>query len=487
MSDRKGIEGVVKGAGAAALMLLLAGCAVTAPHARLPVPAGDTLSALIGTVVQPDTGGTEQASRWWQGLDDGQLDGLVEQALQHNRDLAAAASRLDAQMARLRVARDQRRPQGGVSGSLNLSREQTPGSGLDVTRQESASLGLAADWQLDLFGRIRAAIAAAEAELNYRRHSHEAVMAEVVNGVVKTYTLLSGTQRRLRVLEQQLSSLDESVATLRLRHEEGLATPLELYRAQALRHEYLARRPLLEEAATGYRETLAGLVGVTSDRLQLQPPKLSLPTADSLSPAFGDPAGALMNAPELRQAQARVEQAMALSDQAKAALYPEISVSGVIGRLSASTLDLGDAREQLGVTPRLQWSLLNLSALKAGLNAAQFEERAVLAEYEQTLLTVLNRADRSIQTWTARTQRLEQTDYRHRFARQAFEQAQVRYEEGVLSYIEFLDAQRDLLDAEDALVGARTEWLNAYADLYGAFPGSWVGWLKSGFEPRQTS
>nr|WP_281419304.1 TolC family protein [Marinobacterium ramblicola] len=463
---------------------VLAGCSVNAPHSTLPEPDRATLSNLTTAVSQPGVPAGDGELRWWSAFDDAQLDGLVQRALQHNQDLSAAASRLDAQLARLDVARDQRRPQGGVSGSLNLSREQTPGSGVDVTRQESVSLGLAADWQLDLFGRIRAAIAQAEAELNYRQHSHEAVMAEVVTGVVKTYTLLSGTQRRLAVLERQLSSLEESVATLRLRYEEGLATPLELYRARALQHEYLARRPLLEESAAGYRETLATLVGVTSDRLQLQTASVELPAAESLAPAFGNPSLALLQTPELLQAQARVAQGMALSDRAKAALYPDVSISGVIGWLSASSLDLGDAREQLGVTPRLQWSLLNLSALKASLDAAQLEEQALLAEYERTLVTVLNRADRSIQTWAARTQRLEQIGQRHRFARQAFEQAQVRYEEGVLPYIEFLDAQRDLLDSEDALVGVQTEWLNAYADLYGAFPGSWVRLLESA---RQTS
>ncbi|GGB96090.1 RND transporter [Marinobacterium zhoushanense] len=478
MSERNGKRGALKSAGVAMLLVVLAGCSVTAPHGALPQPDSDTLNRLSSVAIQPGAQGAHAELRWWEALNDAQLDRLVERALQSNQDLAAAALRLDAQMARLDVARDQRRPQGGLSGNLNLSREQTAGSGLEVRRQESVSLGLSADWQLDLFGRIRAAIARAEAQLNYQQYSHEAVLAEVVNGVVKTYTQLSGTQRQLGVLEQQLSSLQESVATLRLRYEEGVATPLELYRAQALQHEYLARRPLLEEAAAGYRETLATLVGLTSDQLQLQLLSVALPTADSLSPVFNDPSHALMRSPELLQAQARVEQAMALSDGAKAALYPDISVSGVIGWLSASSLDLGDAREQLGVAPRLQWSLLNLSALKAGLNAAQFEEQAVLAEYEQTLLTVLNQADRSIQTWAARTQRLEQTGRRHQFARQAFEQAQARYEEGVLPYIEFLDAQRDLLESEDALVGVQTEWLNAYAEVYGAFPGNWVDALK---------
>ncbi|WP_036187481.1 efflux transporter outer membrane subunit [Marinobacterium lacunae] len=477
MFERNAKRSALKSFSVVALLAALTGCAVKAPHSALSQPGSDTLSRLSSTVTEPAEQGINAQARWWEALNDAQLDRLVELALKNNQDLTAAALRLDAQLARLDVARDQRRPQGGVGANLNLSREQTTGSGLDVTRQESVSLGLSADWQLDLFGRIRAAIAQAQAQMAYQQHSHEAVMAEVVSGVVKTYTQLSGTQRQLGVLEQQLNSLQESVGTLRVRYEEGVATPLELYRAQALQHEYLARRPLLEEAAAGYRETLATLVGVTSDQLPQPVMRMALPATDSLVPAFHDPAHALMRSPDLLKAQARVEEAMALSDGAKAALYPDISVSGVIGWLSASSLDLGDTREQLGVAPHLQWSLLNLSALRAGLSAAQLEEQAVLAEYEKTLLIVLNRADRSIQTWAARTQRLDQIGRRHQFARQAFEQARARYEEGELPYIEYLDAQRDLLESEDALVGVQTDWLNAYADVYGAFPGSWVEFL----------
>lgn len=454
------------------LALLLSGCALTADHQTLMAPDATALARLAEEVQAPSAARETQAD-WWRAFNDAGLNALVLDALQHNRDLQAAALRLDASLARLDVSRDQLRPQGGLAGSADLARSQSTLTGLDVVRQESLSLGLAASWQLDLFGRIRARIRQAQAELEEQDAARAQVLAEVVSGVVETHTRLAGTARQLKLLERQLASLEESLEVMRLRVEEGIATPLELNRTLALLHEYRARRPELEEAQAGYLETLATLVGVTTHQLS-QAYAAELPAMDALTLQLPDPERALLDAPELRQAQARVNRAMALSDQARTALYPEISFSGVLGWLSYSSLALGDLREDLEISPQLSWSLLNLSALKASLSAAQLEERAVLAEYEQDLLQVLNRADRAVKAWDARGRLLLEQNRRQGFAVAAFDQARARYEEGVLPYMDYLDAQRDLLDSEATLVEAQSAWLVSYVELQRAFPGHWV-------------
>ncbi|OIN11939.1 efflux transporter outer membrane subunit [Oceanisphaera psychrotolerans] len=460
---------------AAGLALLLSGCALTADHAALPTANADQVRQLSKAVA--GTPAEHPGATWWTAFEDARLNRLIEQALAHNHDLAAAALRLDAQLARLDISRDQLRPQGGLAGSLNLSREQTAGSGTQVTRQENMALGLSADWQLDLFGRLRARIRQAEAELDDRHAAQAEVRAEVVSGVVTTYARLAGTEEQLALLDQQLVSLEESLTVLRLRVEEGLETPLELNRAQALQHEYRARRPELDQARAGYVAALATLAGLNAEQLRSHTAGSRLPAPSALTPALENPGLALTEAPELRRARARVARTMALSDEARAALYPEVSLTGVLGWLSGSSLDLGDAREQLAIRPQLRWSLLNLSALRSGLKAAQLEEQAVLAEYEKTLLQVLNRADQAVQGWDARGRRLTELNTRQQFAGQAFEQARARYEEGTLPYMDFLDAQRDLLESEASLVQARSEWLEGYAELQRAFPGNWANLL----------
>jgi len=457
------------------LALLLSGCAITADHGTLTTPNSTAMAQLATAASNPVASHFTKAA-WWRAFDDAELNQLVIRALQNNRDLQASALRLEASMARLNVSQDQLRPQGGLSGSAALARSQTAYTGRDVLRQENLSLGLTATWQLDLFGRIRARIRQAEAELEEQSAAQSQVLAEVISGVVETHTRLAGTERQLRLLERQLISLEESLDVMQLRVEEGIATPLELNRTQALLHEYRARRPELEATRAGYLETLATLVGANSRELTRGYVAV-LPQLNALMLNISDPEQALLNAPELRQAQARVVRAMALSDQARASLYPEVSISGVLGWLSGSTLALGDLSKDLEINPQLSWSLLNLSALRASLSAAQLEERAVLAEYENSLLQVLNRADRAITAWGARGRLLAEMNARQRFSDAAFDQARARYEEGVLPYMDYLDAQRELLASESTLVEAQTAWLVSYVTLQQAFPGHWVPFL----------
>ncbi|MCT7655340.1 TolC family protein [Oceanimonas sp. NS1] len=125
----------------------------------------------------------------------------------------------------------------------------------------------------------------------------------------------------------------------------------------------------------------------------------------------------------------------------------------------------------------MNWSLLNLSALKDGLDAQKLEERAVLAEFEQTWLRVLNRADRSVQDWQAQQQQMLALTRRQEYARSAYEQAESRYEEGMIPYLDFLDAQRDLLTSEAGVIDANSRLLEAFSELQRAFPGHWINLL----------
>lgn len=301
----------------------------------------------------------------------------------------------------------------------------------------------------------------------------------MVSGVVDTYIRLMGTEEQLTLLNKQLQLLNQSVSVLQLRVDEGLSTPLELSRTQALLFEYRARKPDLDVLRTQYQEALATLTGQTLTELQAGVQIPQLYPEQALQLQIREPERALRQAPEVRLAEARVADAVALSDEAQASLYPDISVSGVLGWLSASSLNLTDAREQIAIQPRLNWSLFNLSALRANLEARSLEEQAVVAEYEQTWLNLLNRADGAILDWQAYQVRLAELEQRQAYARDAYEQARSRYEEGIIPYLDYLDAQRDLLNSEADLVTARTRKLEAYTRLQRVFSGTWVSGLTA--------
>lgn len=459
---------------AAVLPALLAasGCMVQPVHPEIIEPE----SAVVGQIterLEAYAVGSAEQSVWWEGFESEQLNALVDQALRNNRDLKVTALRLDAALARLNAVEDQRNPQGGLYSNLAVDRAQLSGQD-DASTQKQISAGVSVQWSADLFGRIESSIRAAQAGIEKQRYAKDRVTAEIVTGVVDAYTRLAGTEMQLRVLEEQLQSLNHTVDTLDLRVNEGFATPLELYRAKVLRYEFEAKRPIIAEQAALYRSSLATLVGVAVPELHLAAGGLNLPEAQAVLPMLQHPQQTLLAAPELMEARAAIYQRAAITDQANAALYPDLRVSGLIGWLSAGTLNLGDGDENLRVAPQLQWSLLNLSALRANLQATQVEEVAQVAAYEKVLLQVLNQADRAVKTWSARSERLAHLEQRHFYAVKALEQAEVRYEEGAIPYVEFLDAQRDLLTAEDVLVLAKIDWSMAYTDLQRSFTGSWL-------------
>ncbi|WP_415911369.1 TolC family protein [Neptuniibacter sp. QD37_11] len=467
------------------MVVLLQGCMQTITQPEITQIAEEVRYA-VTSQLPTMTDSIEHNARWWQAFASQELDQLVATALENNRDLRATRLRVEAAAARLRLQEDQQRPQGGLYTDLNEQQAQLIRNGEKVTSRQGR-IGIEASWNLDLFGRIEASIRAVEANLQRQAYANDQVIAEIITAVVETYTRLAGAQAQLVVLEQQLASINQTVATLDTRVKEGFATPLELYRAKVLRYEFEAKRPLIAEQAAQYRSSLATLVGEMVPDLAIADSAFVLPDSQSLALVFANPQQSILDNPELLQSRTNVLQAAALSDQAKAALYPDISISGLVGWLSAGTLQLDQGEANLSITPRLQWSLLNLSALRANLQASQLEEQAVLAEYEKQLLLVLNNADQSIKTWNARNQRMAYLNERHFFAQKAENQAKVRYEEGAIPYVDYLDAQRELLAAEDAQIIAKIEWSSSYADLYRAFAGSWLYQLDQAGIEKQAS
>ncbi|RVU31026.1 TolC family protein [Neptunomonas marina] len=458
-----------------ATALLVAGCATTSPRHAIPevdYPAIEVISERLANQAElPNTG-----AHWWQAMGDPALDQLVERALAANHDLRAAALRVDAQLERLRVSRDQYRPQGGVAAQASSSRQQPLGGG-DAQRTEQLSAGLSADWQLDLFGRISARVRQAQASTNNAQAAKAQVLADVVSGVASAYSGLAGAEEQLAVLDQQLKLLDESVDVLQFRVDEGLATSLELSRAKALQYEFRAQKPALVQQQNRYRETLAVLTGSRIQGIVTGQTAGLLASANSMSWAIDKPVVALVKAPAVLLATSNVANAFALTDEAQASLYPQVSITGVLGVLNGGGLSLGDAQGQRLVQPTLRWSLLNFAALKANLRAAKLEEQVVLEAYEKQWLTVLNRADTAISQWQSQQQRLALLVNRQRFAQEAHTQAKSRYEEGIIPYLDYLDAQRDLLSSESELVVARTQLLARYTELRRAFAGDWANTL----------
>ncbi len=479
---------------AIALSLVLAGCAPPAwrrPAVEVPPAfreAGRDSSAR--RLFAPDTGGGAVARRdpaaparvsdgAWRELGDTTLTRLVDQALGANLDIRAAE-------ARLRGARAAR-----AGATLDLAPTVTFGGGYTRQRLSSAifpigassfpdqdiwDAGFDASWELDLFGRVRRSVQAQGALVQLAREDLRDVQVSLVAEVARSYFDLRGAQEQLGVAQRNADNQRNTLELTRQRLDAGQGTAFDTERAQAQLSLTLASIPPLEArvAAAEYQ------IGVLLGR-----PPASVATAldvPAALPAFPDsvsvvsPDSLVRHRPDVAAAERLVAAQHALVGSAKADYLPRVTVGGTAG-FTATALDSvgshGTFRYAVG--PVISWPLLNLGRVKAQVNAAQAREAEAEAQYSQAVLLALQDVETSLARYHAFRARVDQIQDAASASERAAGLARIRFTEGVADFLQVLDAERTLLDAQSQLSQARTDAATAYASLYKALGGSWPG------------
>ena len=354
---------------ALAAVALLAGCAATPPPAALPAldlppayAAGSSAGAKLGT-------------QWWTLFDDAVLNQLVETALAKNNDLRLAAARAAETATLLGLARAAQWP--GVdlgasairSRSSSLGAQPLPPGGAEST---SHRLALSTSFEIDLWGRLRNASAAAQAQLLAAEHARDTVRLAVAGGTVQSYFGLRALDAQLAVIEAQQGARRDSLQIVERRLEAGLASTLEQAQARSALAATAAQQPELRRQ----RAVLAHQLGVLTAQpgLTLAARGAALPTPVTV-PA-GLPSALLVQRPDVQQAEASLRAAQAQVEVARAALLPTLSLTGSLGQQSADLLDL------LKTGARV-WSLgpsLLLPLFDGGRNQARSEQAQLQAE-----------------------------------------------------------------------------------------------------------
>ncbi|WP_158968522.1 TolC family protein [Paraglaciecola sp. L3A3] len=409
---------------------------------------------------------SETNSQWWQSYQSMQLNSLVTQALESNRNLAAAQLRFRAAMQQLGYEEAQYWPQGGLQGEA--SRESVAGS-----VQNSASIGAGINWQLDLFGRISALIEAAEANSLQAQEQRHQLAAEVVSGVARSFFEWQGNQLKLQIINQQIAALVASIDVLQARVDEGFASKLDVNRTYAQLNQQKALLPQIETALYQNKATLAVFLGTTPEQVELSF-SADLLSKNLIQPvALIQPDKAVSLRPEISIARYQLLQQSALADAADAALYPDISISGFAGLLNPIGIDLSSNDDAWSLTPQLNWSILSWPALKAQAKAQSSLSQAALADYENTIISVIAESQTALVSMKQSKTLHEFADKRLYYAEQAHLQAKAMYEEGQMPFLDLLSARQDALVAEQASVDAKIAFMLAKISTYKAFSGGW--------------
>ncbi|CAB3841999.1 efflux transporter outer membrane subunit [Achromobacter sp. CF-sbj1-Ac2-l] len=455
-----------------ALAVLLAqGCVSMAPqYAR---PAAPVAAAYPDQAATPGGAALSAARVDWRGyFTDPVLQGLIGDALAHNRDLRVALLRVEEARALYGIQRADQFPTIGLRA--DGTRARTPGD-LNVTGQPQvasqyqAGVGMAA-WELDFWGRVRSLKDAALENYLASDAAAEAATLTLIAQVADSYLSLRELDERLALTRATIASREESLRIFRRRYEVGSISKLDLTQVETLWQQARALGADLEQARATQAHALELLTG--------QPLTLPLPRAglddDSVMrdlPA-GLPSDLLTNRPDIVAAEHQLRAANANIGAARAAFFPRITLTGAFGTASAELDGLfGSGSRAWNFAPSIDLPIFDAGRRGANLDLAEVRRDQAVASYERAIQGAFKDvADAlSARRWLAeQVQVLRATvDAQAERARLA----KLRYDHGASPYLEVLDAQRDLLAAQQTLVQTRRALLSARVGLYAALGG----------------
>jgi NodT family efflux transporter outer membrane factor (OMF) lipoprotein len=449
---------------ALAAALVLAGCTSLIPNYERPaLPVPDAFP-----YPSADQGTPAASLAWEQFFTDERLRTLIATALRNNRDLRVAALNIAQARAQYDIRNADRLPT--VAATATASRAPSPLNGNEVTTLQ-ANVGLSA-WEIDFFGRIASLSEAALAQYFATEEGRNAAQMALVASVASTWLSLAADEELLALTQQTIATREESLRLTRLRFENGASSEIDFRLAQSLYETARATLAQQQRQRANDINALALLVGepvAPQYEVGLTTEKVSLPDVPA-----GLPSDVLVRRPDVRQAEQQLLAANANIGAARAAFFPRISLTAGIGTASSDLAGLFNGGSWgFSVAPSLVQTLFDAGRNRANLASAGVSRDIAVAQYERAIQQAFREvadalAGRATYGEQVRAQAavVEAEAVRYRLAR-------LRYENGVTSYLDLLDAQRSLFTAQQALVQARLARLQNQVQLYRSLGGGW--------------
>ena len=461
---------------------LSAGCAVgpdyTQPDTPLP-------KQYLGQAAIEQRHATASADlvAWWAGFGDPQLTRLVTLALEQNLDLAQASARVAQARAGLGAANAALLPSGNISGQAARGYQsiETPlGQVLNATpafdRYGNAfEANLGASWELDLFGGLHRGREAALAEYRASQAGVAATRLAVAAQTADTYISIRGLQTRLEIAWGQVRTQQELLATVNLLYGKGLAAELQVRQVEGALAQVRASVPVLEAGLETAMNALDVMLGSPpgTHRAELAASG-AIPAAPQIG-VMGSPGELLRRRPDLIAAERQLAAANARIGVAIAEYYPKLSLGGLIGSataVSAGNLFSGGASQGSGILG-LRWRLFDFARIDAQIDLAKGQEAERLAAYRLAVLRATEDVENAFSALVKREQQAgvlaQGVDSLGRARKASF----AAYQKGVVSLIEVLQADENLLRASDARAQAQAESARAAVAAFKALGGGW--------------
>ena len=461
---------------AASLALLAGGCAVGPNYKRPSVPVPPTWREMPAAEAE-----SLANTPWWELFDDPQLQELIRIALQENKDLKIAIERVEEARARYGFTKADLWPQvdasataGGLrfnSGSLIHTPE---GEAATSTATETSIYALSADvsWEIDFFGRIRRATEAQRALFLGTQEARRSVVLTLVADVARAYFELRAFDLQLEIARRTLASRRESLQLARDRFEGGITPETDFRQAEAELHRVEAIVADLEAAVAQKENELSVLLGRNPGPI-LRGRSVTEQKQPAAVPA-GLPSQLLERRPDVLAAEQVLAARTANIGQAKALLFPRISLTGSFGFNSTEFDTLFDGPSKAwNIIGNLLQPIFNAGKNRRRVEMTESQQRQTLYEYERTILQAFRETDDALVVYRKTGEQRLSQGARVAAERKVLELAEMRYRGGVAAYLEVLDAQRSLFGSELDETQTIGRNLVSLVQLYKALGGGW--------------
>jgi NodT family efflux transporter outer membrane factor (OMF) lipoprotein len=460
----------------ASLALLAAGCSV-GPDYRRPEPAVPS-AWQEAQEKGVDTRAVELA-RWWTVFNDPLLNSLIERAVQSNLALRVAEARIREARASRAATASEAWPTVDVSGSYRRLREsehgllsEIPGGG--GGEQDLFTTGFDASWEIDVFGRVRRSVEAADASIEVSVEDRHDVLVTLLGDVARNYIDLRGFQRRLAVARANLNAQQDTLNLTRVRFQAGLASYLDVAQAEAQVNTTAALVPTLEGSIRRAAHRLAVLLGLAPGALWAElsgeAPIPALPP----EVLVGLPSDLLRRRPDIRRAERQLAAATAGTGAATADLYPRFFLTGFAGLQSVSASDWFTGGSRVwSVGPTISWPVFEAGRIRATIEVRSSQQEQALRQYENAILVALEDVESSLVNYSREQARHGSLVEAVAANRLAVEFSNELYLKGLQDFLGVLDSQRALFASESELAQSEAAMASNLVALYKALGGGW--------------
>ncbi len=444
-------------------LILFSGCAV-GPDFKEPVVAAPES---YRTQVMPSDAANDL--KWWALFDDPLLYDLVTTALENNRDLKIAVSRIEQARAVLGFTRADQYPSvdvgaGAQAGNFN---------GGSRSPNNTSTLYLAAplNWEIDFWGKFKRSTEAARAELMASGYGLKVIQLALISEVTSTYNQLLDFHRRLDISHSTLKSRMESLNIIQQRFDKGIISELDVNQAQIQKEIAAGAIPRYERFIANTENALAILLGRLPESVRI---KKNLQGSSPPVIPVGLPSDILERRPDIMQAKYLLKAQTETIGVAEALRFPAISLTGTLG---AASTDLGAVTTEGGVWSvggTLLGPIIDFGKNKQRVVIEEKKTQQALYQYENTVLTAFREVDDALAEIATYRNELAAIDRQQKAAKNANNLSKERYDKGVSSYLEVLDTERTLFNADLQQSELQQRYRNAYVNLYKALGGGWV-------------